>query len=341
MAKIFIDPRARLVYASFYLKGLFEIYGEKNVKYSMKYFKDLKQNGNSFAFDQYFAFIVYENNKLYKIIVDYRDKIEINKEAYDWCDSYGKVNYNIIAIDKNDKKIIPIGPGFGIKIYGVSKTIYYCISNYIKCFLYLHVSARVFLSGYIWQLKRLPYSLYKPVSGDKNYLFFVSSLWDHANCIEKTNLFRATYIRYCKSIGIKFEGGIFAKPYQVEYSKYSDIVYSKYIMLVEYIKKVKVSTLSFNTPSVWDCHGWKLGEFLALGKAIISTPLSNEMPVPMTHGMNIHFVYDEDDLKKGIHKILNNDAYRQKLENGAYEYYNHHIKPEIVIKNLLSNVAVV
>ncbi len=335
MAKIFVDPRARLVYASFYLKGLFETYGENNVKYSIKYFKDLKQDENSFAFDQYFAFIVCENNKIYKIIIDYRDKIDISKEAYEWCDVYGKVNYNISALDKYDKKIIAIGPGFGIKIYGLSKTIFYCISNYIKSFPYLRVSFRVFLSGYIWQLKRVSYNIYKPVSSDKNYIFFVSSLWDHANCIEKTNLFRATYIRYCKNLGVKFDGGVFAKPSHIEYQKYSDIICTKYIILKDYIKNVKKSVFCFNTPAVWDCHGWKLGEYLALGKAIISTPLSNEMPVPMTHGINIHFVYNENDLKEGIRKIFNDDSYRERLEQGAYAYYNNYIKPEIVIQRLL------
>ena len=38
----------------------------------------------------------------------------------------------------------------------------------------------------------------------------------------------------------------------------------------EWISKTKQSAIVFNTPAFWSCHGWKLGEYLAMGKCIIS-----------------------------------------------------------------------
>ena len=88
----------------------------------------------------------------------------------------------------------------------------------------------------------------------------------------------------------------------------------------EYIKKTKLSTIVFNTPSVHNCHGWKLGEYLAMGKAIISTPLSNNLPEDLVHGKNIHFVSNMSELKIAINFLLDNSSYRMILEQGAKEY---------------------
>lgn len=89
-----------------------------------------------------------------------------------------------------------------------------------------------------------------------------------------------------------------------------------------WMEKTKQSILVFNTPAFWNCHGWKLGEYLALGKAIISVPLFNDMPAPLIHGENIHFVEnDENKIKEAIELIINNNEYRLKLEKGALAYW--------------------
>ena len=65
---------------------------------------------------------------------------------------------------------------------------------------------------------------------------------------------------------------------------------TKGVCMTEWMHKTKMSEVVFNTPAFWECHGWKLGEYLALGKAIISTPLSNDLPYPLEHGKNIYMI---------------------------------------------------
>ena len=78
----------------------------------------------------------------------------------------------------------------------------------------------------------------------------------------------------------------------------------------------------FNTPAFWDCHGWKLGEYLALGKCIVSTKLSNDLPYPLEHGVNIHLVENtEEAMREAIEYIISHPDYRHKLERGAREYW--------------------
>ena len=106
----------------------------------------------------------------------------------------------------------------------------------------------------------------------------------------------------------------------------------------EYIKKTKLSAIVFNTPSVHNNHGWKLGEYLAMGKAIISTPLSNNLPEELVHGKNIHFISNVNDMKVEIDFMLENNNYRTTLENGAKEYYSKFVNPQKLIEKILQSV---
>lgn len=54
MSKIIIDPTSRILYASFYIEGLYQVFGKKNVTFSAKYFSDLKREKEAFAFEHYF-----------------------------------------------------------------------------------------------------------------------------------------------------------------------------------------------------------------------------------------------------------------------------------------------
>ena len=343
MIKVFIDPRTRISYASYYIYGLYKIYGKKNVGFSMKYFKDLIQKNGLDDFDQYFAFVTIENNIIIKrIVIDYRDKNSINYVALDWCDSYGKVNFNSNTeefeklSDPLKTRILAIGPNFGIKIWNSLETIQMLIVNFIKAKSYLPIGFRSFLAGYNWQIKRMPYSHYLVSETTQNYVFFISSLYyDNDEYRSNTNKNRAAYVKACKNIEkLHFEGGLLAANNHPNKKLYKDILTPNYIQPEDYLKKIRKSAIVFNTPAIWGCHGWKLGEFLAMGKAMISMPLLNDMPFPFEHGKHVHFVNSYKEIDFAVHKILNDNSYRKQLEVGAMYYFENYLTPEKVIKRL-------
>jgi len=55
------------------------------------------------------------------------------------------------------------------------------------------------------------------------------------------------------------------------------------------------SSAVLNTPGVHGCLGWKLCEYLALGKAIISTTIQRQLPADLEHGTHIHVVDGSED----------------------------------------------
>jgi hypothetical protein len=146
--KVIIDSRCRILYASFYIKGLYYLYGAKHVSFSLKYFKHLHLRESCYS--HYFAFVLIENKKVTrKIVIDYWDKSNISDEAYGWCDVYAKINFDKAHTSTEYyAKILSIPPSFGIKLWDKKTTLFYAINNLMKSFFCLPVEIRKFLGCY-------------------------------------------------------------------------------------------------------------------------------------------------------------------------------------------------
>lgn len=65
-----------------------------------------------------------------------------------------------------------------------------------------------------------------------------------------------------------------------------------------------------------------------MGKCIVSTRLSNDLPVPLEHGKSIHFVEnDKEAIKEAVQYIVSHPNYREKLEQGARAYWEQYGSP--------------
>lgn len=131
-----------------------------------------------------------------------------------------------------------------------------------------------------------------------------------------------------------FDGGLLADKSSSS-AKFADVLAEHGEPMKSWLEKTKRSAIVFNTPAFWDCHGWKLGEYLALGKCIVSTKLSNDLPHPLEHGVNIHFVENsEESMREAVEYILTHPDYRHKLEKGARKYWESYGTPEASLKLL-------
>ncbi|MDD3320940.1 MAG: hypothetical protein PHS59_05800 [Paludibacter sp.] len=350
--KVYVDARTNIPYGSFYLKGLVDMFGRMNVIFDSKRFAGLAALGRDIRF------IVKEGDEVKKYFIHTNDSYKINLDHYNWCDVYGNVNANFkfYPID-NYPKQVSLVPSFGIRNFNLFETLCFSINNFFRTIqdiknweIYNKFSEqyekntyknfrRHFLNYLKNYLNRLPIESYiNKNSINKNYIFFLSTLWysDAYNKNDETvNLRRANFIEVCKEIDIcNFEGGLFA-----DSSSSTGFEKSRTnirLELSDWIIKTKESVLVFNTPAFWDCHGWKLGEYLALGKAIISTPLSNDLPEPLIHAKHIHIISDasKESIREAIIFILENPEYRKSLEFNAQKYWNEYGTPEKAL-NLL------
>jgi glycosyltransferase involved in cell wall biosynthesis len=293
-------------------------------------------------------FIIRTSNSIFRIVVDYRDKFNIFDQAYNWCDKYAKVNLDKDIYEKYNKKVFSIPPNFAISADNIFRTVFTAIHNTWLCYVPNRKLMQSFVNYFIENIsnyfKRADIFKENKRAANSNYVFFISSLWQYRNSKEydkyimTVNDNRINYIELLKrNKNIKFEGGLYVydnTPYNTNIDR--NLLFNKRISHKQYIKKTMRSLFVFNTPSVWGCHGWKLGEFLAMGKAIISTKLYRDLPEPLIHGENIHYVNNEQELYEAIEKIRTNNEYRHHLERGAKQYYEKYCSPKSVISYIIN-----
>lgn len=349
--EVIIDPVDDILYMSFYVFGLTQLFGINNVRFSPKDFVELSTESRHTKSTR---FIVEKPGEERRYVIHCDDTYKIHKELYDWCDVYGCVNANLVQTPETYyKKMVPLCPSFGIRCWNTAEAIYHALSNLPKDVS----SIRKHLGRHKRLLQRPQYAQYlsspeKPdcFSSNKNrsnsadnmydnYIFYLSTLWynDEWNKNnEGVNLRRARFIRACKTLDtVHFEGGLVSQGRKRSSEELFSDCLSKGVSMKEWMEKTKRSVLVFNTPAFWDCHGWKLGEYLAMGKCIVSTPLSNDLPAPLEHGKNIHFVEnDQEAMREAVDYIMNHPDYRKKLEQGAKDYWEQYGTPEASLRLL-------
>lgn len=179
MKEIIIDPRFSYYYASFYLYGLHQVYA--NCKFKKKCFADLPFDGLGHSNDRLLCYMVKGHTwGARKIVIDYRDQTSIIDSFYDWADVYAKINVNETETVVPDKsKLRLIAPGFGIRYYNLSQTLWNSFSNLQvikKGNFGINVSAKEFLRDYLltWYRRR-PYKEYhlNSIKERNNYVFLL------------------------------------------------------------------------------------------------------------------------------------------------------------------------
>lgn len=331
--KVYYDIANNINYSSFYIKGLQEVFGRKNVHASSVPFSKLHYGSETHIL----AFIVDDR----RYVIDFADSNTVFYHSFlEWTDVYGKVNYNRTNLpNENQEKIVPCSPNFAIPILGNNKffATFHATINFLKCRNRLDYSFLSFLNKYL-ALSNRQINVEKQTTS-KNTITFFSRLWSGQ---EVVNRIRANYIRACKKLDneglFNFIGGLIPDSKIID-TTYQDVILNQEIPHKLYLEMLNQSRIAFNTPAYFNCHGWKLPEFLSQGKVILSTPFENELPTPLIHGQNIFFVEDgeEDTLLLAIRKIVSDRQLQDKLALGAKKYWLNYGCPKAAILQLIKH----
>lgn len=327
---IYVDPAYNALYATFYLKGLYELFGKENIRYSNKPFMNLRYDSESHVF----AFVINEK----KYAIDFADSNNIFYTKFlEWADVYGKVNYNEKYVPRwYNAKIVKCGCNFGV---GMTDNKFVAawdaFRKWLMCRNRLDYNWRIFLSRHIMSSKRKKQIC--DIAEKNNYIFFVSTLWWGQ---KKVNQSRINFIRACKQLEaqglIRFEGGLVPDAEQ-DTAGIEDVLMTERIPYNEYVRKVQESYISFNTPAYFDCHGWKLPEYISMGKVILSTPFVNELPQPLKHKENIYFTTDHsvESIKSALLELIEDKEIYANVKRGVKQYWQEYMCDKKSIEHLI------
>lgn len=318
---LIIYPAFKAGYYGFYLLGLSRLFPNRRLRFRSKAFP---------LFHHHCLAFIIDGKRVY---ISAGDGTGMNENALDWCHVYGKVN-----LDPTMKhpKLVPIGPSFGVKFLSLTQAAFWALRSHFAAAGAITSTRQHYGEYYHQAVRRLPEEAYNRAQSHPDYVFFISSLWKKE---PNTNAFRANFVRACTSKrNLRFEGGLVAKS-GVE--GFDDVALRTRISFANYLEKTQRSLAVFNTPAVAGCLGWKLAEYLALGKAIISTPLKRELPAPLEHCRHLHIVDGSiQSIADALELIQRDEDYRHRLEQGAREYYETYLAPVSVVSRILSLAGV-
>jgi len=146
-----------------------------------------------------------------------------------------------------------------------------------------------------------------------------------ANCIYK--------LRH--EFGNLFIGGL--APSVDALKNYPDcVVDRKIITKKSYLKLLKNSTICIATEGLFGSNGWKLGEYIAGAKAIVTEKLRHEVPGEFKKGVNYLEFSSPDQCLECVQTLINNPKMRYQMMKENYSYYNNFLRPDILILNSIN-----
>lgn len=317
-----IHPNVSPRYYGYYLSGFQEILGS-NLRFTTRGMPKI-QNPTSGM-----ALILPEGERIFLAA---NDHAVVSSEAVEWADVVGQVNVDPRS-DLPDN-VVPIGPSFGTPWGSRAGLAAFILRAGLRADpAKVPAMMRDYLRN---EADRSPLSMYTPQEGAHDNVYFLASYWGQS---PEANARRLHFVKAVeRARGITLTGGFWSpRALPADYSAHQ---VRDRVDHSAYLDRTRRSMAVFNTPAVHDCLGWKLGEFLALGKAIISTPLGRCMPGEFRSGEQFHQVEDDEEaILAALQEIAENHFYRRHLEKGARRYWEDYLAPISVARRLIAATA--
>ena len=318
--ELWVHPVVSPRYYRYYLDGLEAVFGRKP-KLRTKGFPELRDPKNGMA-------VILPNGQ--RLFIAANDFAVVDPAVVAWADVVGQVN-----VDPGlsySPKVVPIGPSFGLPWSSRASLAAFVIrSGAMTDPSRVPAMLRDYLRA---NSERAPLSAYTFEDSADEFVFFVATYWRNAPSANERRL------RFLRAVqrrpGLQLGGGFWSR--EELPTDFGAFQLTGSVDHREYLRRTKASTFVFNTPAVHDCLGWKLGEFLALGKAIISTPLGRTMPGDFRSGEQIHIVDgSEESIFEAVDLLHHDREYRRHLEESARRYWEQFLRPDAVIRILLDH----
>lgn len=180
-----------------------------------------------------------------------------------------------------------------------------------------------------------------PSAAHTGRVLFQCRLWDLDGVAAKNredthavNQSRIALIRELKqTLGGRFIGGLQNTVYARELAP--DLISVMPTARRDYIQLVRDSAVVISTSGLLKSNGWKLGEYVALGKAIISEPIATRLPGEFLDKKN-YIKYDSiAECMEGIETLISSQNKIIEMEVENKEYYERYLQSSTQIFNVL------
>lgn len=168
---------------------------------------------------------------------------------------------------------------------------------------------------------------------EKGYIFYKRTLWKN---LPTENMLDARFLDVCHRLGFRVEGGLsrIGDNYRTGIERIDKYVIRTRLSRLDYIKKTLRSEVCFNTPSINGACSWRMGEYLAMDKPIISTPMKVEMPDELQY---LEVSDDPDLFEEQVEQILRQPESFQHLSNRSL--FQQKLHPRAQVDYILKTIG--
>lgn len=138
--------------------------------------------------------------------------------------------------------------------------------------------------------------------------------------------------------GENFIGGLFDSPLTREYAP--DLVLDRAATKREkYLKMLGDCDICIASTGLHKSTGWKVGEYVAAARAIVTEPICYEVPGNFEEGRNYLTYTNADECMAAIDRLVNSPEEIYRMECANRDYYLHYVEPSVLVKNTLKVIS--
>lgn len=311
-----------------------------------------KNTPNRWLSYKFFNTKVIINEKIF-VCYDMHDWNWIDEEILREVDFYFKRSYDAQYISQlqEKNKVFPLGLNYQVSSsekdsFKLDRAAFYDGKNKIKAIVKgLRIDKFLGDKGETEQLKNL--ESYPDFTLEPKVLFMART-WNpnlipdtkQKETIEALNQTRAECVRALrKEFGERFFGGLAREDYAVEHFKDCLLPDGNLSGKRKYLEILKKFPICVTTTGLNNSNGWKLGEYVAFSKAIVTEPLFFQIPGDFAKEKNYLEFTSPDELVIQAARLFEDKNLRFEMMLNNYRYYQSYVKPDSLILNSLAAVS--
>lgn len=161
---------------------------------------------------------------------------------------------------------------------------------------------------------------------------------ERADMRARMNRTRVESIRLLRDeFGPRFIGGLSPSPDAVR--DYPDIVADPHLVKkAAYLTNVRSAAVCITSRGLVDSNGWRLAEYVAASRAIVTEPLAHEVPGEFCAGRNYLEFSSAESLLEAVHGLLDDDEKRAAMRAANHRYYTEHVRPDAIVARTLEQL---
>lgn len=172
-------------------------------------------------------------------------------------------------------------------------------------------------------------------------IVFQTRVWTEVDCstepIEPLNESRVALVRALRqSFPKHFRGGVI--PTKLARERYPDALTTEPTRPARYLAASRESLIGIGTRGLHHSTPFKLPEYLAESKCVVSEPLRNELPDALENGRALVWFRGMDECLAKCEELLRRPERARELRHNAWKYYREHVAPAAHVRKCLGQV---